>query len=274
MPEPEGGSARGTKLWRLSDDGTLAERDDFLAAEEPLEIRVEGQSVAVVMRTPGDDRALTAGFLLTEGLIKSRADLFDITRCLDVPEEARGNVVEVALMNPQACELSSLTRHVFSSSSCGICGKATIAAIRQQFAVVDDDLRVSTNVILSLPDRLAAAQRTFQRTGALHACALFNTLGEPLDVREDVGRHNALDKLVGHALLNDCLPLRGRILLLSGRTSFEMMQKALAAGISVVAAISAPTSLAVEFAQESNQTLIGFLRGETMNVYAGPQRLG
>jgi FdhD protein len=166
-----------------------------------------------------------------------------------------------------------LTRHVFTSSSCGICSKASIDAVRQQFAPVEDLCEVEPQVLLGLPHALASAQETFKRTGGLHACALFDLTGKLLVLREDVGRHNALDKVVGWALLGNHLPLQGHILLLSGRTSFEMMQKALAAGIPIVAAISAPSSLAVEFAQESTQTLVGFLRGERMNIYAGANRV-
>jgi len=167
-----------------------------------------------------------------------------------------------------------LTRHVFTSSSCGICSKSSIAAVRQQFPPIEDDFQVPAHLLFRLTTALSAAQESFQRTGGLHACALFDLTGRLLVLREDVGRHNALDKLVGWALLRDQLPLRRHILLLSGRTSFEMMQKALAAGIPLVAAISAPSSLAVEFARDSGQTLVGFLRGERMNVYAGGGRIG
>jgi FdhD protein len=246
-------------------------KQDEVAAEEPLEIRVEGHSVAVVMRTPGNDRELTAGFLLTENLIRNATDVFDITQCGGTGAD---NVVNVTLRNPAAFDPGKLTRHVFSSSSCGVCSKATIDAVRQSFAPIDDDCRVAPAALLKLPAALREQQATFNRTGGLHACALFNRAGNLQSLREDVGRHNALDKLIGAALLNGLLPLRAHVLLLSGRVSFEMMQKALAAGIPIVAAISAPTSLAVDFARENNQTLVGFLRGETMNVYAGAERLG
>lgn len=255
--------------------GSSAKCDDAVAVEEPLEIRIEGQSVAVVMRTPGADRELAAGFLLTEGLVKSAADIFDITQCVTTPSGAsKGNVIDVALTNPGALDLEKLTRHIFVASSCGICGKASIKAVRQHFApVAADAFRVRAETLLRLPARLAAAQPAFQQTGGLHACALFDGAGCLVALREDVGRHNALDKLTGFALLNNLLPLRRYVLLLSGRASFEMMQKALAAGVAMVAAISAPSSLAVQFARESNQTLIGFLRGETMNIYAGAERV-
>ena len=271
------------------------EERDFLAAEEPLEIRIEGHSVAVVMRTPGEDRELAAGFLVTEGLVHSAGDLVDIRHrphcLLSVLGDGRrrgeadeavngellipsdGNVINVRLKSPESLDLKRLTRHVFRSSSCGICSKASIEGVRQQFPPIEDDFEVASQVLLGLPAVLASAQETFKRTGGLHACALFDPDGNLLVLREDVGRHNALDKVIGWALLRDRLPLRKHILLLSGRTSFEMMQKALAAGIPIVAAISAPTSLAVEFAHDSGQTLVGFLRGERMNIYAGANRV-
>lgn len=278
---------------------------DFLASEEPLEIRVEGHSIAVVMRTPGEDRELAAGFLVTEGLVHSASDLIEIKHrphCASsfslfgekeaVASSSRqlgpdtgdsrpkleedwlgGNVIDVRLSRPESLDLKRLTRHVFSSSSCGVCSKASIEAVRQQFPPIQDDFEIEPSVLLGLPAALVLAQETFKRTGGLHACALFDPDGDLLVVREDVGRHNALDKVVGWALLRDKLPLRRHILLLSGRTSFEMMQKALAAGIPIIAAISAPSSLAVEFARDSGQTLVGFLRGEKMNIYAGANRL-
>jgi len=252
---------------------------DALAAEEPLEIRVDGRSIAVVMRTPGEDRELAAGFLSTEGMARSANDIIDVVcglHCLAPgadPAQAPANVADVRLSRPDSVDFTRLTRHVFSSSSCGVCSKASIDAIRQQFPAIESDVAIDARLLSGLPAALASAQPTFQRTGGLHACALFDETGNMLAVREDVGRHNALDKLVGWALLADRLPLSRCILLLSGRASFEMMQKALAAGIPIVAAISAPSSMAVEFARESGQTLVGFLRGEKMNVYAGAERV-
>ncbi len=245
------------------------EQPDEIAAEAPLEIRVEGHSVAVVMRTPGHDRELAAGFLVTENLVRSPADVFDITQC----GASEGEVVKVTLTNPATFDAAKLTRHVFSSSSCGVCSKATIDAVRQSFPAIEDECCVAAGTLLGLPDALRAAQATFNRTGGLHACALFDLQGNLVALREDVGRHSALDKLVGQALLAKQLPLRGHVLLLSGRVSFEMMQKALAAGIPIVVAISAPTTLAIDFACESNQTLVGFLRGEMMNIYACRERI-
>jgi FdhD protein len=275
---------REIPMRRWNADGEFGD-NDFVAAEEPLEIRVEGKSIAVVMRTPGDDRELAAGFLVTEGLVRNADDLAEIRHrphCWTGGQTSRegfelgkgdGNVIEVRLKNPESLDLQKLTRHVFTSSSCGICSKASIEAVRQQFPAVESDCEVEPRVILNLPEELVAAQETFKRTGGLHACALFDLRGQLLVLREDVGRHNALDKVVGWALLEGHLPLSEHILLLSGRTSFEMMQKALAAGVPIVAAISAPSSLAVEFARDSNQTLIGFLRGERMNIYAGADRV-
>jgi FdhD protein len=181
--------------------------------------------------------------------------------------------VDVALTHPDSFDFEKLTRHVFTSSSCGICGKASIEAVVKRRKPLHDTVRVKSSVILALPERLAAKQDTFKSTGGLHACALFDAAGRLLEIREDVGRHNALDKLLGWALLEKLTPLHDHIALLSGRASFEMMQKAHAGGIPIVAAISAPSSLAVEFARESGQTLIGFLRGRSMNVYAGSERL-
>ncbi len=287
-------------MHRLNGRGSSREID-YLAAEEPLEIHVEGHSVAVVMRTPGEDSELAVGFLVTEGLVHSARDVIEIrhqAHCL-MPEVKEiykgrrrrvlreagdsktrpaisgldGNLINVRLRKPESLDLKKLTRHVFSSSSCGICSKATIEAVRQQFPPIEDELEVDPQVLLRLPTALTSAQETFRRTGGLHACALFDGAGRLLVLREDVGRHNALDKVVGWALLGGRLPLRRHILLLSGRASFEMMQKALASGIPIIAAISAPSSLAVEFARESGQTLVGFLRGERMNVYTGAARL-
>jgi len=292
---------REVAMQRLNGSAFSQDRD-FLAAEEPLEIRVEGHNIAIVMRTPGEDRELAAGFLVTEGLLHTAGDLVDIRhqhhclfpsrdvngRRIDVNEpdpgketsrtglelnRSDGNVINVRLKNPEAMDLKKLTRHVFTSSSCGICSKSSIEAVRQQFPPIEDDFEVDPQVLFDLPAVLSSAQESFKRTGGLHACALFDSAGNLLVIREDVGRHNALDKVIGWALLKDSLPLRQHILLLSGRTSFEMMQKALAAGVPIVAAISAPSSLAAEFARDSGQTLVGFLRGERMNIYAGGDRI-
>jgi len=244
-------------------------RDDAIAAEEPLEIRVGGHSVAVVMRTPGHDRELAAGFLVTEGIVRRREEVLDLIYCRADGGQPEENILDVILAPGATVDLARLTRHVFTSSSCGVCSKATIAAVRAQFPVIAHPLAPRRAVLAALPEKLRAAQAAFDVTGGLHASALFEADGTLRVVREDVGRHNALDKVVGHAFFAERLPLAGTILLVSGRVSFEIMQKALAAGIPAVAAISAPTSAAVEFAQASGQMLVGFLRGERMNVYAG-----
>lgn len=261
-------------------NGAAQKREnDFLAREEPLEIRVENKNIAVVMRTPGDDEELAAGFLITEGIVRESWEILKISRhphCLNANPDLSsldGNAVNVHLKNPAALDFEKLTRHVFTSSSCGICSKATIDAVRRQFPSLDDDCAVDADVLFGLPQTLTLSQDTFKSTGGLHACALFDLRGNLLVLREDVGRHNALDKVIGWALLGDRLPLRECILLLSGRASFEMLQKALAGGIPIIAAISAPSSLAVMFAQESGQTLIGFLRNQKMNIYAAGHRV-
>jgi FdhD protein len=264
-------TAERTTIVRYRSGEARPEHVDEVAVEEPLEIRVEGQSIAIVMRTPGNDRELAAGFALTEGIVRDGSEIFEITSCLTTNEQL-GNAVEISLRDPAKFEAAKFSRHLFSSSSCGICGKATIEAAMQQFPALEITPSFEPKILLQLPKKLAAAQETFQRTGGLHACALFDLAGELLLLREDVGRHNALDKLIGHQLLAKRLPLGNYILVLSGRVSFEMTQKALAAGIGIIAAISAPTSLAVEFARANNQVLVGFLRGETMNIYAGEMR--
>lgn len=245
--------------------------EDVVAVEEPLEIRVEGRSVAVTMRTPGNDRELAAGFLLTEGIIKTAKDIFDITTC--VTGGSSGNVIDVALANPRLYDPAKFSRHVFTSSSCGICGKTSVDAVMKRRPKLHDETRVPAKLINQLPARLTRKQTTFKATGGLHACALFDLSGKLGELREDVGRHNALDKLIGQALLAHETPLAGRIVLLSGRASFEMMQKAHAGGIPIVAAIGAPSSLAVEFAREAGLTLCGFVRPRSMNIYAGAERL-
>ncbi len=239
---------------------------DRVAAEEPLAIRVNGTSVAVTMRTPGHDDELAIGFLLTEGVIRAADEIAEIAHCPDVDPEGVGNTLDVRLRGET--DLSRLTRHVFTSSSCGVCGKATIESVFGNFPPVPLHEAPDPALLLSLSAKLRAAQETFDRTGGLHASALFDRAGNLLLLREDVGRHNALDKVIGHALRND-LPMDEVILLVSGRISFELMQKALAARIPVVAGISAPSSLAVKLAKDSGQTLVGFLRERGFNVYAG-----
>ncbi|MFP6898102.1 MAG: formate dehydrogenase accessory sulfurtransferase FdhD [Roseibacillus sp.] len=239
---------------------------DRVAVEEPLQLVVDGHPVAVMMRTPGNDEELTAGFLWTEGIISSREEIARI----DV--EAKDNHALAFLADGVAVDYERLTRHLFSASSCGLCGKATIEAITAVHEPAADGPVFSNDVLLGAPDTLRAAQNTFEQTGGLHASAIFDAEGATLVVREDVGRHNALDKVLGWALLNE-VSLSSSFVLMSGRLSFELMQKALAGRIPLVAGISAPSSLAVEFAEESNQTLVAFLRPPKFNVYAGVGRV-
>lgn len=253
-----------------------AEERDDLAVEEPLEIRVEGRPVAVTMRTPGHDEELAAGFLLTEGVIGRCADIVAITpAAAKKGGGAEPNIVDVKLARPEAVDFARLTRHVFTASSCGLCGKATIAAVQAKHAALtpEEGPRVTSAVLAKMPATLAAAQATFQRTGGLHATGLFTADGKLLVSREDVGRHNAVDKVLGHLLLAGTINPAEVVLLVSGRVAFEIVQKALAARIAFIAAISAPTSLAVDFARTGGQTLVGFLRDGRMNVYAGADRL-
>lgn len=251
-------------------------RADLLVVEEPLEIRVGGRALAVTMRTPGDDFDLVAGFLVTEGVVGEAAELTTLRYCAGTGPDGRNtyNVVEAGLAGGLAPP-PAVQRSFFTSSSCGICGKESIAAVRtaSQHPVAADPLRLSAGLLAGLPARLRSAQRVFDRTGGLHAAGLFDATGELLVVREDVGRHNAVDKVIGWALRDCRLPLAGTVLLVSGRASFELTQKALMAGIPVLAAVSAPSTLAVELAAEAGMTLIGFLRGESMNVYAGSHRV-
>lgn len=251
----------GSKPRRVSDD---------LAQEEPLEIRIDNQPVSITMRTPDHDDELAAGFLVTEGLIKNRADVLDIKLH---PKNQQNNVINVFLAPDVSVDLKQLTRHVFASSSCGLCGKATIEAVQQHFPKIKTRFSVTAKMLITLPEQLRQNQHAFERTGGLHAAALFDNTGKLLVAREDVGRHNAVDKVIGRSFLDGNFPLEKCILLVSGRASFEIMQKALAARIGLVAAVSAPSSLAVQFARDSGQTLIGFLREGKFNVYSKPERI-
>ncbi|MBO0827240.1 MAG: formate dehydrogenase accessory sulfurtransferase FdhD [Streptosporangiales bacterium] len=252
-------------------------RPDTLVVEEPLEIRVDGAAVTVTMRTPGDDFDLVAGFLATEGVVAKPSQLTALRYCLGKDDEGRHtyNVVDAALAGGTSAPSLDVTRNFYTTSSCGICGKASLDAVRltQPYDVAADPMRVDARVLAALPDALRDAQRVFDRTGGLHAAGLFTPDGELVCVREDVGRHNAVDKAVGWALRENRLPLAGHALMVSGRASFELVQKALLAGIPLLAAVSAPSTLAVDLAADAGMTLVGFLRGDTMNVYAGAERV-
>ncbi|TYL51956.1 formate dehydrogenase accessory sulfurtransferase FdhD [Nocardioides sp. BGMRC 2183] len=258
-------------------DGAVTDRADTLVVEEPMEIRVDGRALAITMRTPGDDFDLAVGFLVSEGVVRRAGDVVSARYCAGTAEDGTNtyNVVDVTL-DPSVPPLDpSLERNFYTSSSCGLCGKVSLDAVRTAAAwsVSEDPLRVSAEVLAALPERLRSAQRVFARTGGLHAAALFTAEGELLHLREDVGRHNAVDKVVGHAVRSGLLPLRQTILMVSGRASFELVQKAAMAGIPMLAAVSAPSSLAVDLAEEHGMSLVGFLRGSSMNVYAGAHRL-
>jgi FdhD protein len=255
-----------------------AHRADTLVAEEPLEIRLDGRPLAVTMRTPGDDFALATGFLVSEGVLAAADEVANVVYCAGATADGANtyNVVDVSLAPGVPVPAISLERNVYTSSSCGLCGKASLDAVRTASRLpiaAGGGTRVTPEVLAALPGRLRAGQAVFDRTGGLHAAGLFSAEGELLDLREDVGRHNAVDKLVGRALREGLLPLDGRILMVSGRASFELAQKAVMAGIPVLAAVSAPSSLAVDLARESGLTLVGFLRGDSMNVYAGEERV-
>lgn len=264
--------SKTVKIQRWKEGGLQPTESDSVATEEPLEIRVRGRSIAITMRTPGHDEELAAGFLVTENIIHHRHDVSEIAHCREGEAAQLGNTMNVFLTPEVDVDFSQLTRHFFASSSCGLCGKASIESVHQQFPPVENQLEVSAKMLASLPDKLRVAQPTFDQTGGLHAAGLFSMDGFLTVSREDVGRHNAVDKVVGNAFL-DQVDLSQSILLVSGRASFEIMQKALAARVPIVTAVSAPSSLAVEFAQDSRQTLAGFVRGKTMNVYAGAQRV-
>ena len=248
---------------------------DDLAAEEPLEIRVRKAPLAVTMRTPGQDIDLAMGFLLTEGIIGAAEDVVTAQLCAGTDTPNTYNVVDVVLDAHVPPPLTDPSRNFYTTSSCGVCGKASIDAVRtrSRFDVGADGVRVDARVLAEISGKLRAGQRTFDRTGGLHAAGLFTAGGDLLALREDVGRHNAVDKVIGWALREGRLPLAGHVLLVSGRASFELTQKAWMAGIPLIAAVSAPSTLAAELADEAGLTLVGFLRGRSMNVYAGAQRV-
>ena len=265
-------------------DGENTKTTDALAVEEPLEIRLEYgpadvrkvQNISVTMRTPGNDAELALGFLFTEGIIKQQSDTGLIEHCFIACAENKENVIQVSLKEGVIPNLNNTERNFYTTSSCGVCGKASINAIRTVGVFNADespDNQINADMLYHLPSTLQKHQEVFADTGGLHASALFDTSGELLLVREDVGRHNALDKLIGAALNKSLLPLNQHILLLSGRASFELVQKAAMAGINIIAAVGAPSSLAVQLAEEFNITLIGFLRNQRFNIYTQPQRI-
>ncbi len=272
-------SKTSTELLVIS-DGRVQHRSDQLATEEPMEIRLLAggakRPVAVTMRTPGNDFELAAGFLFGEGVLRSREEIRAISYCLDseVDADQQYNIVNVALRDAHLPELHSLERHFYTTSACGVCGKASLEALRlRECPVIPPGPLVTTELLTSLSEKLRGAQGLFQATGGLHAAALFDREGNAVALREDVGRHNAMDKLVGWAFLEGRLPLHDHIVMVSGRASFELLQKGLMAGIPIFCAVSAPSSLAVDVAREFGITLVGFLRGERFNIYVGAERI-
>jgi FdhD protein len=266
------------RVTRVSLETGARSSEDMLAAEEPLEIRVGGTSLAVTMRTPGNDFDLAAGFLVAEGVIAKAEHFAAVRYCAGATVDGLNtyNVLDVTLGLGVPAPDPSLERNFYTTSSCGLCGKASIDAVRthSHWAVADDDLVVPAELLSTFPDRLREQQQVFEKTGGLHAAALFDgRTGDMLVLREDVGRHNAVDKVIGWALTQGLLPLRGTVLMVSGRSSFELTQKALMAGIPLLAAVSAPSSLAAELANEVGITLVGFLRGSSMVIYARPERV-
>ena len=276
-------SRRGSKTKvrvRVVEDGRARVRPDSLATEEPMEIRVisggRRQTVAVTMRTPGADFELAAGFLYGEGIVSSPEDIKRISYCVDpdIDAEQQYNIVNVELREGREYDLRPLERHFYTSSACGVCGKASLEQLELRGCpVIGPGPHIPAEKIYDLPDKLREAQGLFEATGGLHAAALFDAEGALVALREDVGRHNATDKLVGWAFLEGRLPLSHHAVMVSGRSSFEILQKCLTAGVPIVCAISAPSSLAVEVARRFNITLVGFLRGNRFNVYSSPERV-
>jgi FdhD protein len=255
-------------------DGQERRLLDDLAAEEPLEIRVGGEVVTITMRTPGDDFELAAGFLHAEGIVDRREDIARISYGLGSDGNPTGNAVEVVLRREGSVDLARLQRFFIAASSCGICGRTSIEAVRaRETPPPNRDFRIEPELLTRLPAVLRSAQRVFGRTGGLHAAGLFDANGRLVLVREDIGRHNAVDKAIGDSLLRGCLPLSERLLLVSGRGGFEIVQKALVAGVPILASVSAPSSLAVQMARAGGLTLVGFLRDRRFVVYSHPGRV-
>jgi FdhD protein len=267
--------SREVRLVRVATAGFRDERDR-VAVEEPMEVRVNGAPFAVIMRTPGADRELAAGFLLAEDVIRGGDELATIEYCEDAEQDARENTLNVTVVGGAVERLSRRLddrRQVTMTASCGLCGRRTIESLRQRMPSANGRWTVDAQIVRSLPATLRQAQNVFETTGGLHAAGLFSLDGSLQLIAEDVGRHNAVDKVVGRRLLEDALPLDRSMLVVSGRTSFELVQKALLAGIPLVAAVSAPSSLAIDLAAEAGVTLCGFVRGDTFNVYAHPERI-
>jgi len=272
-PEPAAQSQRSIALTSVEQwqDGAITRVQDYLAVEEPLEIRIGETPISVTMRTPGQDLELAAGFLFTEGIIAGAAELRKLE---PVPSAKAGNTVMAELTKEGSAASADLQRNFFAASSCGICGKATIESIRVRGVKAPNaQFTISADLLCTLPEKLRESQAVFGHTGGLHAAALFNASGERLVEREDIGRHNAVDKVIGWALIKDRVPLAECVLMVSGRGGFEIVQKALVAGIPVLASVSAPSSLAVQTARELGMTLVGFLRGRRFVIYSGQQRI-
>jgi len=263
-------------------DQKIELKEDLLAAEEPLEIRLiygaenerKEKSIAVTMRTPGHDFELALGFLFTEGVIKSYKDIHGIKHCLQVKSQAEmGNVVKVSLQPETIFDQKKLNRNFYTTSSCGVCGKGSIEALQFSCNSISSDLKISEQTLMDAPDKMRKEQAIFEHTGGLHAAALFNADGEIVMLREDIGRHNALDKLIGAALSTDEVPLTNHFAVVSGRIGFELVQKSIAAGLPILGAVGAPSSLAVALAKEYNLTIAGFIKNGNYNIYTGEERI-
>lgn len=271
MPPPRSIEVTQVTEWA---DGKMRRVQDSVAGEEPLEIRIGDAPLAVTMRTPGHDLELAAGFLFTEGLIQSRAELASLQAITDGSRASRGNVVVARLAEGVALDAEQSRRNFFANSSCGVCGKASIDAVRSRLLRPPNaGFRVGADVLCAMPAKLGSSQDIFGRTGGLHGAGLFTADGELMAAREDIGRHNAVDKVIGWALQENRLPLSEAVLLVSGRCGFEIAQKAIVAGVPVVGSVSAPSSLAAQLARELNLTLVGFLRGRRFVIYSGEERL-
>lgn len=272
MPRPRSVDLTLVSEW---EGGKVRRVQDYVVGEEPLEIRVGKSPLSVTMRTPGHDLELAAGFLFTEGLIQGREQIASLGYVASSKAQENGNVVQIELQAGKLLDLERTQRNFFAASSCGVCGKASIDSVRVRgIEPPNPDLRIDPEILCRLPDALREAQAIFGRTGGLHAAGLFDTQGNLIAQREDVGRHNAVDKILGWALLEGKMPLSSYVLMVSGRGGFEIVQKAIVAGVPVVASVSAPSSLAVRLARELRLTLVGFLRGKRFVVYAGEERLG